>query len=499
MRALPNSFTSAPGTARIGKIKDLREAGLLHGTAQDIYCGLLKTQGILLLKKQRAFYHGDRHVITVGPSRSGKDTALLVPNLRHLHRSVIVIDPKAELAAITANYRRKLGPVLIINPFGVLTKNRPDLKSCGFNPLVDLDAEDSRFFAKSMGLAEAMIKIDSKDPHWARSARALACALIMRTKLREKKTGTPATIGKVNKLLTLPYRGGKDCLEEVMREIATYPFPDMAQLARKFVGEEGDKSEEIRGIISTAHGQTAFLNDGTLVADLERHPTVGGKPFDFEMLKHEIITVYIVLPDDMLTTHAVWLRLVVASAINALKRSGPGSVHPVLMLNEVGNLGHLEPLESGMGMAAGKGLTIWTVWQSLAQIAQIYGQHGFEAFMSGAGVINSFGAGDLETAKYLSDRVGHKTEIVSSYNQTPESKTFGKGESPIGLPLRRPEDILALKGRKLLSWIEPSSVPFELDAPGYFDLDGMTGLDPNPYRRQTESSVGWLRYGRARV
>jgi type IV secretion system protein VirD4 len=484
--ALSRRFTDAPGTARMGKMRDLKEAGLVGRGDHGLYCGLFNRKPV--------FYRSDRHVITVGPSRSGKDTGLLVPNLKYLRRSIIVVDPKAELAAITANYRRKLGPVLVINPFGTLTGNRPHLKSCGFNPLLEIKPDDSRFFAKSMGLAEAMIKIEGNDPHWTRSARALVCALIMYAKIYEKQTGTLATVGNFNKMLTLPYSGTGTTLQEMMREISEHPFRDMAQLASRFVSD----NREVRSVISSAHGQTAFLNDGALIEDMAKHPTIGGKPFDFEMLKHQIVTVYIVLPDDMLATHAIWLRLIVASALNALKRSGPGEVSPVLMLNEVGNLGHLEPLESGMGMAAGKGVTIWTVWQSLSQITHIYGQHGFETFMSGAGVLNSFGAGDMETAKYLSERVGSKTEIVSSYNQTPQSKTFGKGESPSGFPLRRPEDIIALKGRKLLSWIEPSSVPFELDAPGYFDLDGMHGLDPNPYRREPNvRQTGWLGYGKA--
>ena len=475
LRELDGKFTSAPGSARMGKRADLREAGVLRRTPQSVYCGMFKNRP--------AFYGGDRHIITVGASRKGKDTGLLVPNLMHLRRSIVVIDPKAELAAITARARAKMGKIIVINPFGLL-----GLGSAGYNPLAvpGFRTDSPSFFANAMSLGEALIKVEGKDPHWSRSAQSLAAAAIMRSKWFDQEKNFKASMSSVIAMLSAPYTHPDETrvtLQSVVREIGNHHYEPMARLVHRFATE----NHEVRSVIATALGQIAFLNDSALLADMEKHPTVDGKPFDFEMLKHQIITVYVVLPDDMLQTHAVWLRLIVAGALNALKRSGPGPIRPLLMLNEVGNLGRLEPLESGMGMAAGKGVTIWTVWQSLAQISKIYDQHGFEEFMSGAGVLNAFGAVDMETAKYLSERLGNRTEVVTSFNLTPGSKTHGKGESPSGFPLLHPEDIIAFKKRKLLSWIEPSSVAFTLDAPGYFDTEWADGTDPNPYFRENAS------------
>jgi type IV secretion system protein VirD4 len=464
-------FTDAPGTARMGSRRDLEQAHLTkeEHPHEGIYCGKFK--------KSSVFYNGDRHIITVGPTRKGKDTGLLVPNLAHLkRRSVFVIDPKGELAAITAAYRRKLGPVIIINPFGVL-----GLKSDGFNPLADpsFHPGETSFFANAMGLSEAMIKNDPHGPHWTESARALVSCAIMRAKWFEMEGKTPqATIGHVNAMLTAPHTSDKESavtLQKIMQEIAKHPDEQMARLAPRFIPD----NKEVLSVIATALGQTKFLNDRTLVADMDKHPTVSGKPFGFEMMKRQVITVYVILPDDMILTHAVWLRMVIASALNSLKRSGPGRVRPVLMLNEVGNLGRLEPLESGMGMAAGKGITIWTIWQSLAQMKTIY-DIGFETFISGAGVFNAFGANDQETADYVSTRLGSRTEVVRSYSANDKDSAAGKSDTPTGFPLLHPSDVMALKNRKLLSWIEPSSVPFELDAPGYWDL-GLRGMEANPY------------------
>jgi type IV secretory pathway TraG/TraD family ATPase VirD4 len=58
----------------------------------------------------------------------GKERAFLMPNLLMLtDRSIIVIDPKGELATVTANYRRTVtanyrrtvSDVVTLNPFDV--------------------------------------------------------------------------------------------------------------------------------------------------------------------------------------------------------------------------------------------------------------------------------------------------------------------------------------------------------------------------------------------
>src|SRR5665213_3777776 len=75
-------------------------------------------------------YKGDRHLITIGPNGSGKSRRLLVPNLVDLtHWSIVVVDPKGDLAAMTAKHREDhKSKIVRLNPFDVLK-----LGSDGFN------------------------------------------------------------------------------------------------------------------------------------------------------------------------------------------------------------------------------------------------------------------------------------------------------------------------------------------------------------------------------
>ena len=120
-------------------------------------------------------YAGERHVLLFGPNGTGKGTRFLIPNLLSINdRSIIVIDPKGELAAVTADYRRTIGDVVMLNPFDVL-----GLGSAGFNPLATLDPASPHFYDDAAALGEALIKVESKDPHWSESAQGLIVALIM--------------------------------------------------------------------------------------------------------------------------------------------------------------------------------------------------------------------------------------------------------------------------------------------------------------------------------
>jgi len=58
---------------------------------------------------QNIHYNGDGHLLTSGPTRSQKGTAMIIPNLLSYEGSILVIDPKGENAMITAKHRETMG------------------------------------------------------------------------------------------------------------------------------------------------------------------------------------------------------------------------------------------------------------------------------------------------------------------------------------------------------------------------------------------------------
>ena len=124
-------------------------------------------------------------MLLFGPNGTGKGTRFLIPNFLSIKdRSIVVVDPKGELAAVTADYRRTVSEVIMLNPFDVL-----GLGSAGFNPLAALDPQSPNFYDDAAALGEALIKIEGKDPHWSESAQGLLVALIMWEKLQTGRRG----------------------------------------------------------------------------------------------------------------------------------------------------------------------------------------------------------------------------------------------------------------------------------------------------------------------
>ena len=148
------------GSAQWAAAKVVQERGLV-GTF-GLTLGYYPTREKLL----PLHYAGDRHLLTVAPTRAGKGVAAIIPNLLTYAGSALVIDPKGENAMITAIRRgsgdeaRKIEglgqEVHIVDPWGIATPRLGTAPSC-FNPLDWLDPDSLEIGENAMMLADAWL------------------------------------------------------------------------------------------------------------------------------------------------------------------------------------------------------------------------------------------------------------------------------------------------------------------------------------------------------
>jgi type IV secretion system protein VirD4 len=370
-----------------------------------------KDQGIA----EKLRYGGDQHLLLFGPNGKGKGTASLMVNLLQMSgSSIVVVDPKGELAAVTAPFRRTLGPVVVLNPFGVLT-NIPgfeDLASCGFNPFATLDPGLPSFNAEAALIAEALIDPgETRDPHWPLSGRALIAALVMHTVIEAKRAGRMPTMARMRELLCQASEGrhaGNDFngvgLPQLAEEMMRSKIVGLKNKAAQFF----DWNREIQSIASTARIQTEPFDDSEIQNDL----SVNG--FDFRWLKVRPVTVYLILPPDQMKRHAKWLRLIITSAIRSVLRPRmPGEPKVLFMLDEFFALGQLEIISTVWSLVRGYGIQMLPVLQDLNQLKKLYPDM-WETFIGSAGVMMSFAPNDMTTAGWLSQRAGETTRRTVS-------------------------------------------------------------------------------------
>ena len=119
---------------------------------QGLYLGYHTEAG-----KRLRYKAANLHAVTFGVPGAAKSAGQIASNVAHLRQSMIVVDPKGQLAAITARKRAKMGRVVIINPAKLLEDRCPYLKSHGWQTLAQLNPKSPEFVPDADAIADAII------------------------------------------------------------------------------------------------------------------------------------------------------------------------------------------------------------------------------------------------------------------------------------------------------------------------------------------------------
>ncbi|MBB4000251.1 type IV secretory system conjugative DNA transfer family protein [Aureimonas pseudogalii] len=368
---------------------------------------------------KRGFFHydGPEHLLTLAPTRSGKGASVIIPNLLHAERSVIVIDPKGENVQVTARHRKTFGHVHVLDPFNVSGQ-----ANASFNPLAGLDAANPDFVDDAATLAAALVVTppQSRDQHFDDGARSLLRGLIMLVAAVE--IPDRRNLVTLRDYLTYPREKFAGLLE-IMAEM-TEADGAIAAAANVF---RSKNDREAAAILSTAQEQTSFLDSPQLRASLKT------SSFEFGDLKTGIASVFIVLPQSRLASHGRWVRLLVTRALQDIERTRVKPKAPVLfLLDEFASVGDMPAIKTAFGLMAGYGLQLWAFLQNWGQLEELYGK-GAHTFVANAGVFQTFNTNDELTARYVSNLSGDTTR----------AETADRSRS-IGGKLLTPEEVMHL-------------------------------------------------------
>jgi len=361
----------------------------------------------------RVKFGGPEHILTIGPTRSGKGRRLLAPELIHdTDRSIIVVDPKGELAKWTAAHRAKFGDVFAVDPFGVL-EDMPGLRlpSAGYNPMRWLNPASEDYIDDATVIAEAICPVESqRETHFEQGAQEIVAGLVLYHRL----VNPDAKLGDIRADLGRTPAGWRDLLLGDDQGKTKEGWPCVFMAADEFnipalwtkLGELeaiSPEDRELNGFVRSAKTQTRFLDSPPVSRDLAR-PGV-----DFSALKERPVTIYLVLPPVRLVTHARWLRLVISGAIEALRKTldRRGRPETLFILDEFPQLGRMQSVETGVQLNAGYGIKFWIIVQNISQLKGLY-HDNWETFTS-AGALTAYGPRDPTTSEYLAKLSGERT------------------------------------------------------------------------------------------
>jgi type IV secretion system protein VirD4 len=487
MKPMGKPMASTFGSAYFMSPQQIVEAGIgLHaekywepiadGSAGFVLLGLVQsTNG---KKPVATILEGPGHVLTIAPTRSGKGTCGVIPNLLNFSGSVVVNDIKGENYAVTQRVRSLLSDrVYRVAPFEDDTDQ--------WNPFSVL-AESDDVWEDARHMAELLISDETgKDDFWTNNARNLLTGIILY--IHATLPPYEQTLGHLRDLLTQ----GEEEFQETIAQMLNSGNKIATRAANVF--QRADTKVQ-SGILSTLDSQLAFLDSERLV-----HCT-DDSDFSFKELKEHLVTVYLIVPPERLRTYAPFIRLFMGFAALELKRTKTRPKFPVLMmLDEFPALGRMKVIEEEISYLAGYDVRLWLFAQDLKQLTSIYGDKA-ESIIANCAVKQFFGVSDFDTAKLVSLMCGSTTVPSITYSSSTginvESSSSGESIGRSARPLLDPNEVMNMdSSRQLLfyqggqpiwgfkySYIEHPEDFSAKYPPGSKLKDGPV-FDPNPYHQ----------------
>jgi len=336
----------------------------------------------------------DAGLVTIAGTGTGKGVSQVIPTALTYPGSMVIMDIKGEIAAMTARARRAKGQeVVVLDPFG----DRSD----AFDPMeaicpVGLDAHDQcRRLARMM---RSTVGPDH-DPFWDDMAEMILSGtlLFLATHIAREECRLP---------LLHRMWGVADHLEEMLVAMQSCDLHcgAMAAAARAYT-EAPDKTRS--SILTTLRGQIGFLASPRVRRNLE-----GARGLLERIRAARPMTIYLRVPPHMLASHGkllrVWLGTILATV--AERRARP-IIPDLFLVDEAATLGPLDELLTAASLLRGYGLRTWTFWQSLGQITGLYGDRASE-FLDNAGTLSMFGAANAASARSLEHLTGYPGRIL---------------------------------------------------------------------------------------
>ncbi len=450
--------------AALASRKKWRPGGTAHGTAQWMSEAFMSKAGMFVeggLLLGRAFagkliwLRDYCHVLLIGATGAGKGVSIVIPNLFFYAYSIICFDPKGDLFATTAEWRRRRGQkVYRLAPFN----GGKD----GLNALDLIPADSPKLVDLAMAMAESLVVRTGmeKEPFWNdRSVQVITAILILvllRMRSKERNLNTVQEIASDTDLLLKT--------AEKLKEIGGLPGRYGNHIKGLFEERVTEKestwslSREGAGVISNTVRHLSFLDSDLVIKSIEQ------STFDVRELKHGA-TLYIQIPPDQLEAKRGLLRCWFSALINALGTGSERDGEVLFLIDEASALGSLPALKETLVRGRSAGVRLLLAYQSVSQVTATFKEEP-SLLYDNCGTQIYLGASGYETAERISKSLGEWTQVVDSYGENQSvshgysggSETFSKSygssvnHSQSGRLLLRPEEVLTLDQDLLIAF-----------------------------------------------
>lgn len=348
-------------------------------------------------------------VMVVAPTRTGKSTRLVVPNLLRWDGPAVVTSVKRDVYDLTVQRRRQVGPVALFDPTGAT-----GLPSSNWSPLLSSvtfpDATKTATW-----LADAAAVEDRSDT--ARFWETLATKLL-----------APVLFAAANSGHTMM---------DVSHWVDRSAFDDVGQILTDLRDDDALAAwQAIKSLPPETRGSvfgTAMAIFRAFGSPRVRKATsctprhTDEHTLNVARLLKENGTLYLVSPEyeqaELRPLFVALVQAVYRAAVDTsanLLDGAPLNPPLLLMLDEAGNIAPLRTLPKIAATGAGQGITLMTIWQDRAQIRDLYGESERTLISNHTSTVWLPGSQDLDTLKLLSDLIGDQWVAAATVSAAPD-------------------------------------------------------------------------------
>lgn len=370
----------------------------------------------------------ESHVAVIAPTRSGKTTRYVIPWLLEHDGPAIVTSTKTDVLQATRAWRQRQGQVTIWDPFGKESGCWTPLTGC---------CEWQHALAQAQWLADAAQEGDSELASYWRGEAARLLAPLLYAAAQTKLTIT-------------------DVLEWVDQQDATTPASALEILNAHAA------LTQLQGItaLDDRNRGSVYMSAGSLLAAY-RLPAVkataqhGLTPEAF--LNGEANTLYIVASSQRQRLLTPLIVAIISSLLHAAAEHANAArpLSPTLrvLLDEAANIAALRDLPSHLSQAAGHGVRIATIWQSLAQAQQRYRHAADEILANSSAKLYLGPITDQTTRRHITELLGEEPTDTASINTSNKhrsqtvARTWRPKATPASLQQLDADHVLLIEGR----------------------------------------------------
>lgn len=370
-------------------------------------------------------------VLVIGPTRSGKTSGLVVPNLLHWEGPAIVTSTKSELVDLTAGHRETIGPVCVYDPTGEISDHHRSVTWSPLTGCADLDVAWTVAAWLCAGLQQGASRGDNDWAHWAESGKLLIAPLLYAAASSDR-----SIIDVRDWIHGFDVEGPMTILQELAGFQAD-PDSD-PERALGMLNSIDQRPEKERGtVFSTVMRIFSVFNERSVAASaMTSH-------FDPQRLLLSRGTLFLCTPrqspERVASLFVGILMTVVTTAYRLAAAQAHGRIDPELglFLDELANVVPIEELPALASQGAGRGVILMSIVQDFSQLRARYGADRANSILNNHGCKMVLpGISDPETTEVVARLVGRSdvTDVQVSHNDGRSSRSYSLRQDQMATP-----------------------------------------------------------------